>query len=407
MATTTTKLCRVCERELERAMFTKSVTSCDDCFGNVRRCGDCNLVKPLAEFHRSSRDKQGCVSICRECTRARGHQGVKTCHTCGVTLPAIDFASNAKDCPECYEKKRRCTTCKQVFPLEEFHRTASGSGFRRVCRQCVNQKQNDEYHSRPRPCKYCGKIQTSFPLNSQICTECYGKVRRCPSCDTVKDVSCFGKDASNPSGLQGICRECVAINDRERRSVRLTTCLHCGEDKPRTEFQKDKKVCNACKLVDHQTCNICGIDQPLSEFPENDPKQALGKSKRCRNCLKTRQRSINSIPRTRYTAAKHIASRRGMAFDISFDDFSALIQHPCHYCGHPLNPTGSGLDRIDPTGGYTIDNVVPCCRPCNWTKSDFFTYEEMLVIGAAIGRVKDERASHESSPPDVDAVSSQ
>lgn len=28
------------------------------------------------------------------------------------------------------------------------------------------------------------------------------------------------------------------------------------------------------------------------------------------------------------------------------------------------------IDRIDSTKDYSIDNVVPCCKFCNWAKSD-------------------------------------
>ena len=28
----------------------------------------------------------------------------------------------------------------------------------------------------------------------------------------------------------------------------------------------------------------------------------------------------------------------------------------------------NGLDRVDNEKGYTIDNVVPCCKHCNYAK---------------------------------------
>jgi hypothetical protein len=46
-----------------------------------------------------------------------------------------------------------------------------------------------------------------------------------------------------------------------------------------------------------------------------------------------------------------------------------LITSPCAYCGEIPNEL-NGLDRIDNNKGYTIDNVVPCCKNCNWAKND-------------------------------------
>ncbi len=53
----------------------------------------------------------------------------------------------------------------------------------------------------------------------------------------------------------------------------------------------------------------------------------------------------------------------------------------CHYCGEPIKLTCYGLDRKDNSRGYTLDNVVPSCFPCNASKLDRFTYEEMVARG--------------------------
>jgi hypothetical protein len=79
---------------------------------------------------------------------------------------------------------------------------------------------------------------------------------------------------------------------------------------------------------------------------------------------------------------KEGAIKRGLSFDLTIDEFSELIGMPCYYCGQPpsningvrahktVQVTYSGLDRIDNSIGYTIKNVVPCCRTCNIAKRD-------------------------------------
>lgn len=48
-----------------------------------------------------------------------------------------------------------------------------------------------------------------------------------------------------------------------------------------------------------------------------------------------------------------------------------MLELGCNYCGDPvLNSTGSSLDRLDSSKGYTITNVVPCCKYCNIAKND-------------------------------------
>lgn len=46
-----------------------------------------------------------------------------------------------------------------------------------------------------------------------------------------------------------------------------------------------------------------------------------------------------------------------------------LISSPCTYCGQ-IQENFNGLDRINSAKGYTMDNVVPCCKHCNWAKND-------------------------------------
>lgn len=42
-------------------------------------------------------------------------------------------------------------------------------------------------------------------------------------------------------------------------------------------------------------------------------------------------------------------------------------QKPCRFCGDAIQTVG--LDRIDNRKGYTVSNVVACCRTCNSMKS--------------------------------------
>lgn len=76
----------------------------------------------------------------------------------------------------------------------------------------------------------------------------------------------------------------------------------------------------------------------------------------------------------------------------TFESFLALSQEPCHYCGAvrlgALKSDGSaseeertfrynGLDRKDSTKNHSEDNIVPCCKVCNYAKR-LMPYEEFL-----------------------------
>lgn len=70
-----------------------------------------------------------------------------------------------------------------------------------------------------------------------------------------------------------------------------------------------------------------------------------------------------------------------MKYDISVKEFADLMKLPCYYCGQAGVSRGvikrkegdvafyyNGLDRVDNARGYMLDNVVPCCKRCNFAK---------------------------------------
>jgi hypothetical protein len=82
--------------------------------------------------------------------------------------------------------------------------------------------------------------------------------------------------------------------------------------------------------------------------------------------------------RIMYRAYRQAADRRGLDFNLSLEQFSFLVQSPCHYCGLPSRSivlTGNvaeinGVDRVDSNLGYSESNCVPCCKMCNYAKRD-------------------------------------
>ena len=102
---------------------------------------------------------------------------------------------------------------------------------------------------------------------------------------------------------------------------------------------------------------------------------------------------FSRTPRGRYRLLRYNARRLGVALQIDFDTYAELISQPCAYCGFPLAETGRGLDRKEPRGDYTVENVVPSCGECNAFKNALFTHDEMLVIGRAVAEVKAARTT--------------
>ena len=66
---------------------------------------------------------------------------------------------------------------------------------------------------------------------------------------------------------------------------------------------------------------------------------------------------------------KYKAKKKGVSFNLSKKDLNILIKNDCEYC-HRTPVTWFGIDRMSPSLGYVLGNVVSCCFDCNLDKLD-------------------------------------
>jgi hypothetical protein len=99
------------------------------------------------------------------------------------------------------------------------------------------------------------------------------------------------------------------------------------------------------------------------------------------------EHTLRVTPRSRYMRARYGSRKRGKAWSLTFEDYRNLVIHPCYYCNKSIaNETGSGLDRIDNDGGYSMGNVNPCCADCNRRRSKSMSAEEFRTQTKINGR---------------------
>ena len=64
---------------------------------------------------------------------------------------------------------------------------------------------------------------------------------------------------------------------------------------------------------------------------------------------------------------KKRADKKGVAFNLTKTDWDVLVNGECAYCKRSPT-TWFGIDRVVPSQGYVIANVVSCCWDCNVDK---------------------------------------
>lgn len=113
----------------------------------------------------------------------------------------------------------------------------------------------------------------------------------------------------------------------------------------------------------------------------------------CLSCGYKRMAKTNTLPNNEslkkriFRNYKRGAKNRNYEFKLLYEEFIKLIVGNCFYCGNApqvligeLSYTKesfkrNGIDRVDNTKGYTLDNSVSCCKQCNKAKMEM-SYKE-------------------------------
>lgn len=134
-----------------------------------------------------------------------------------------------------------------------------------------------------------------------------------------------------------------------RKPASIRVCISCSKEF--RSFGSTAKVCEDCRDMVH--------------------RQAVIKN--------------NTSEYGRYYQYWYSAERRGVPFDITLDEFLSLWQKPCTYCGGEIATIG--LDRVNNSLGYSLDNVLPCCKVCNTMKMDTNLDEWLIHIKKIIKNI--------------------
>lgn len=126
---------------------------------------------------------------------------------------------------------------------------------------------------------------------------------------------------------------------------------------------------------------LCGVIRTVTATTIRN-----NRSKSC-NCLqKEIVRKRMGLPEgisernRKFRTYKRKAKEKDIEFSLDIDTFVKITSSNCFYCGTLPLPyakekqsngafIGNGLDRVDNSKGYILDNVVPCCTQCNWAKN--------------------------------------
>lgn len=151
---------------------------------------------------------------------------------------------------------------------------------------------------------------------------------------------------------------------------------------------QEERMCSECAKV-YLREKKKGVQRSEEEIKKMKMGMANANRERKKNGIKKRynrkkfkrkygEASFNIL----YKGYRRNARIRNLIFDITKEEFKILTQQNCFYCNeiplqsvtansrfsHNGNYFYNGLDRIDNTKGYILDNIAPCCGKCNLSK---------------------------------------
>ena len=170
-----------------------------------------------------------------------------------------------------------------------------------------------------------------------ICKEGYKK------CDMCRDKS-YEREKEQRKNLIQLHN----LIEQQTNSLKQI-CINCGKDYEqfKTRYNKPSKICQGC-----------------NNYNNSQDQQRQNRGRDFNN------ESFRNIERYYNDYIKN-ATKRNYSFSLNIDTFKSLVLSECYYCQHQKEDGVNGIDRINNSIGYELENCVSCCGLCNMMKWAF------------------------------------
>ena len=118
-------------------------------------------------------------------------------------------------------------------------------------------------------------------------------------------------------------------------------------------------------ILTEKKCTKCGILQKIDEYQKRKDG-TLKRRSECRSCFNIKRRGRTFSDLSIFKGYNKNAIRKGFVFEVSLQQLTEFLNKPCIYCGD----IARGVDRIDNSKGYIMENMATCCKKCNQMKSN-------------------------------------
>lgn len=321
--------------------------------------------------------------------------------TPAVYADVCDIVSNMKDWTIVNPKvdMMLCTgTCDTKKPHDKEHFAVDGKLIRSICKECRNKNNKALRDKHAESIKEAGQKVFECRGNKlrgphQVIlttdkTSYYGKL--CPDCKKLEVQSRYENNKTNGPSV---------AERREQLKDLTSTCSECGKVKTlgtdfilKTGRLGASSICKECynKRGYHKTYRAKRRAEDLYGYLERNAAVMRDWRERNAEHCKEYMKKYNSGVERKWEWYKNRAAKEQLPLDEAHkDEIKEFFLSLCTYCARePDLYDVNGLDRIDNTKGYTIDNIVACCKSCNMMKRTA-SVADFLAVASRIAEFHD------------------
>lgn len=183
--------------------------------------------------------------------------------------------------------------------------------------------------------------------------------KQCNKCQEVKDENEYHSSPKNKGGRKPICKSCISTSNKKRYVYKPRP--------PRSGYDRDYYENNKDKMNE--------TSRQWYQAHKDDPEFRA-------KCSSKYKDYIGKHPeRGLLRQAKSRAKENGLEFNLTEEDI--IIPSLCPILQAPMErntPYAPSVDKVNPTKGYTKDNIQIISKKANTMKSNA-TKEELRLFG--------------------------
>ena len=305
-------------------------------------------------------------TLCSGCRKMKFKQS-KICDECKNRVkPSKLIIKCAKDgCTFKKSKENKYCGKHQMFIFVDETTLLGLKCCKQVVRGCRNQLPLDGYNQ----CDNCLQIERDKDHKRRSELVKNETEKQCSVCCKLQPMNAF-------NGKLGETKTCMSCREANKRADEKRDMQHVRALANQNALKPERKaVKNIWKEANYE--KVAGywleararlIESNLEGFLKRSAEQA----KHWRDANPEKVKLINQQKNDNidyhFVNYNRSAETKQLEFTITKGDFMDMVVLPCYYCGIIQSKGFNGIDRVNSTQGYKLDNVVSCCEMCNMMK---------------------------------------